>query len=125
MGFQKNVLIIALVILSICIIILASFISKKESDKLWPPEKASCPPYYDISYNTDSSIICKQFPTGPTIGVIGTLTGGKKFEDAESKTNDNCNKFTLQTTNGTVKMTPKQKCDFSKICKINWEGHCD
>ena len=132
MGFQKNVLIIALVILSISIIVVASFISKKDKEKSWPPEKATCPPYYDISYNTDSSIICKHFAGGPKPGVTVQLTDSK-FEDATyDKDNDNddskqafCKIFTLQTANGAKKMTPKQKCDFSKTCKINWEGYCD
>jgi len=122
MGFQKNVLIIALVILSITIIVLASFISGKEKEKKWPPEVATCPPYFDISQN-GNIIQCSTFTDGiePGVSSLGT---GETFKDADNGSNTTCNKFTVQNAAG-VKMSADDKCDYSEKCKINWEGYCE
>lgn len=122
MGFQKNVLIIALVILSITIIVLASFISGKEKEKEWPPEVSTCPPYFDISQN-GNNIQCSTFSDGvePGVSLLGTdIT----FKDAANGTNNNCKKFIVQTEAG-AKMSAEDKCDYSEKCKINWEGYCE
>ena len=119
MGFQKNVLIIALVILSITIIILASFISGKEKEKEWPPEVATCPPYFDISQN-GNIIQCSTFTGGVEPGVATAVS----FKDAATDTNTTCNKFIVQNAAG-AKMSAEDKCTYSEKCKINWEGYCE
>tara|TARA_Y100000816_G_scaffold276239_1_gene245227 strand:+ start:374 stop:760 length:387 start_codon:yes stop_codon:yes gene_type:complete len=122
MGFQKNVLIIALVILSISIIVLAAFISRKERDKLWPPELSTCPPYFDISQN-GNAIQCKALE-GINIGEdISTKSPAVTFEDATGSKNT-CLDFFVQNESG-GKMNAEQKCDYSNKCKINWEGYCE
>jgi len=114
MGFQKTVLIIALVILSISIIVLSIFISRKDDEKTWPPESSTCPPYYDISNNSSGTFcIDNNFNIHTTVvDISGAVAGG------------NCGKFYVQSKAGT-KMNSKQKCDFVQKCKVNWEGWCE
>ena len=116
MGFQKTVLIIALVILSISIIVLSIFISRKDDEKTWPPESSTCPPYYDIS-NNDTGTFCIDnnfdlHPPAPIADIADVVGGGT------------CGKFYVQAKNGT-KMNSKQKCEFVQKCKVNWEGWCE
>ena len=72
MGFQKTVLIVALVILTICIIFISTVISKNESKKQWPPETGTCPPYYIVSTD-DSGVSCKRDPNAPKKSVSAYL----------------------------------------------------
>jgi hypothetical protein len=103
MGFQKTVLIVALVILTICIIFISTVISKNESKKLWPPETGTCPPYYIVSTD-DSGVSCKRDPNGPKIGEIS----------------GSCDKLNL--SQGTNFISDKSKCEWSNTCKIQWDG---
>jgi len=115
MGFQKTILIIALVILSISIIVLGSFISKKDKEKMWPPESSTCPPYYDLSYNNLGEIHCNgdNFGFDSSVDISGV-----------GNHHANCASFMVQDGSG-VKMNSDQKCQFVETCKVNWEGWCE
>ena len=104
MGFQKTVLIVALVILTICIIFIATVISKNESNKKWPPEVGTCPPYY-ITKNIDGGTVCERDPNAPRIG----------------ENSANCNKISL-SMGGKPTISDKQKCEWANTCKIQWDG---
>ena len=118
MGFQKTVLMVALVILSITIIVLSIFISRKDDEKIWPPESSTCPPYYDISYNEDGTF-CKD--------AFGIHDGSSTIDISavviQGATINNCEKFYVESTSG-KKMNSDQKCSFVEKCKVNWEGWC-
>ena len=103
MGFQKTVLIVALVILTICIIFISTVISKNESKKQWPPEIGTCPPYYVVS-TENGGVSCERDPNAPTIG----------------ENNGNCNRLNLKE--GTNFISDKTKCEWSNTCKIQWDG---
>ena len=102
MGFQKTVLIIALVILTIAIIFISTVISKNEANKVWPPEVGTCPPYYIVS--TEDGVKCKRDPNSPRIG-----------ED-----NQSCNMLNLKDGNNFI--SDKAKCEWANSCKIQWDG---
>tara|TARA_Y100001970_G_C14253363_1_gene873398 strand:+ start:5916 stop:6278 length:363 start_codon:yes stop_codon:yes gene_type:complete len=103
MGFQKTVLIIALVILTIAIIFIATIISKNESNKIWPPETGTCPPYYTVS-TENNEVKCKRDPNAPRIG----------------ESVDSCNMLNLKQ--GETMISDKAKCEWSNACKIQWDG---
>lgn len=117
MGFQKTVLIIALVILSISIIVLSVFISRKDEDKIWPPESSTCPPYYDLSSNGNKNVFCED-----TFGIQdGETDISAVVIDGHNNT---CNKFFVESVGG-KKMSSQAKCDFVDTCNVNWEGWCE
>ena len=55
--FQKNITIIACVILIVSLIVLAMFLSKSIKSAQWPPIKAKCPDYWDVTIS-DNNIKC-------------------------------------------------------------------
>tara|TARA_B100000674_G_scaffold394557_1_gene338906 strand:+ start:725 stop:1111 length:387 start_codon:yes stop_codon:yes gene_type:complete len=113
MGFQKTVLIVALVILTICIIFVATVISKNESNKKWPPEVATCPPYYFVKntpagegpLGVNGMTICERDPNAPKIG-----------ED-----NNMCKRLVI-TQGGKAFGSDRSKCNWANNCKIQWDG---
>jgi len=105
MGFQKNVLIVALVILVIMIIIMTAVIEASEGKKKWPPEISTCPPYYKLTY--DSNVPqCEFIDTNRTIGEIENST--------------NCKKFSL--VQGGRPASASWKKTWAQRCKVNWDG---
>jgi hypothetical protein len=115
MGFQKTVLIVALVVLSITIIILSSFLANQEKNKEWPPEIATCPPYFDISQN---GTMCIQ-TSGLTVGAKAST---QTLKDASPTPPTTCDTFYIK--HGDKIMTFKEKCDWSKACNVSWDGVC-
>lgn len=101
MGFQKTVLIIALVILTLCIIFIATVISKNEGNKKWPPETATCPPYYIVTKDNT----CIRDPDAPKIG----------------ESNTQCDTFNLRSSGNAYK-SDRDKCMWANECKIHWDG---
>jgi len=55
--FQKNITIIACVILIVSLIVLAMFLSNSIKTAQWPPIKSKCPDYWDIDIS-GSNIEC-------------------------------------------------------------------
>ena len=100
--FQKNVFIIALVILSFSLIFIAAVISDKESGKKFPAETSTCPPYYSVVKDEeDGSLHCKL---------------NDNFNVGEEK----CKKFALHK-NGKLQ-SDFDKCEWAKGCNITWDG---
>ena len=122
MGFQKTVLIVALVILTLSIIVMATIISKNESDKKWPPEISTCPPYYSTVRDPQTNILqCKldvDDPNAPKADPIGTIDQSKypNCTDTVKKILD------LQTTAGNTIISEKQRCEWANKCGIVWDG---
>jgi len=109
MGFQKIVLIIALVILTGCIIFIASMISSNEANKKWPPEVGTCPPYYESKVDETGDLICDYIREGPASIDINSI----------------CKSFPIGSE---TKGTPCKKCCWAKNCGIQWDGvsgNCD
>jgi len=118
-GFQKVVLIVALVIFSISILFIAAMIANNNSKKKWPPETATCPPYFEVVDITDQT--------------TGKVTG-KKCEQLKNSTGDAipiayptdvsgvaCNEYPSGTVTLSSK-TNKDKCDWATKCNIVWDG---
>lgn len=61
--FNKIVLYTAVIILSISLITLGIFLSKSMFEDSYPPIISDCPDYWDVSYNSNNDIICKNTST--------------------------------------------------------------
>lgn len=101
--FQKNVFIIALVILSFSLIFIAAVISEKETGKKFPAEISTCPPYYSVvKDDDDQSLHCELNDKFSAPGI------------------SKCKKFSLRK-DGKLQ-SDKAKCEWAKDCKITWDG---
>jgi hypothetical protein len=49
--FQKNVIIVATIVLIICLFFVLSILKNSLENATWPPIKSSCPDYWDASLN--------------------------------------------------------------------------
>ena len=105
MGFQKNVLIVALVILVLAIIIMSAVIQASEGKKKWPPEISTCPPYYKLTYD-DNVPHCEFIDRNRTIGTPDEST--------------DCKKFSL--VQGGRPAGASWKKTWAQRCKVNWDG---
>ena len=108
--FQKTVLTISVIVLIISLIILGLFLAKSLLDDSYPPVISDCPDFWDVSYNTNNDIICKNTST------INTGTGD---EDGL------CNEYLV--TSSLIGGTQKEeilceKYKWSKKCNIIWDG---
>ena len=115
MGFQKTVLIVALVILTLAIITMATVISKNESEKKWPPEIGTCPPYYVTSLNSDGKLECKLDPDNPNAPKV--IPGNAALQG-----NTECKKYVLQANTGNTINSQKDRCEWAKGCNVIWDG---
>ena len=108
MGFQKNVLVVALVILVIAIVFMAAIIQASEEKKKWPPEISTCPPYYKLVHEGDERIPHCQFIDSNR--VIGDPDGG----------GNECRKFSLME--GNRRRDNNWKKTWAQRCKVHWDG---
>jgi len=102
MGFQKVVLIIALVIFSFSLLFIAAMISKNNSKKKWPPETATCPPFFEVRENS-GQIQCKQI-------------------NEERYTENKCKMFPSGITESLTDKSNSEKCTWANSCGIVWDG---
>ena len=109
--FQKTVLTISVIVLIISLIILGLFLAKSLFEDSYPPVISDCPDYWDVSYNSNNDIICKNTST------INTGTGA-----------DECGAdYEYQVTSSLLGGTQKEeilceKYKWSKKCNIIWDG---
>ena len=105
MGFQKTVLIVALVILTLAIIVMATVISNNESKKKWPPEVATCPPFYKV-HGENGIISCKL-----------------DASDAIGNGDSNCQTKQMTVAGDNSKFISDQdKCNWANGCGVHWDG---
>jgi hypothetical protein len=61
--FQKTVLTISIVVLIFSLIILGLFLAKSLFEDSYPPVISDCPDYWDVSYNVNDEVVCKNTST--------------------------------------------------------------
>jgi hypothetical protein len=114
MGFQKTVLIVALVILTLSIIVMGTIISKNESSKKWPPEVSTCPPYYSTVRDTSTSVLqCKLDSDNPN---------APKVNPNKENNCTNGTVFNLQENPGNTIISEQDRCIWANNCGIVWDG---
>ena len=102
-GFQKVVLYIALAVLILALIIIAAMISVAMKNEKWPPEVATCPPYYTVERDTAANTVkCKRDSNMPAIGA-SVCTEHVLFDGTRASSN-------------------QEKCQWAKDCQIQWDG---
>ncbi len=102
MSFQKTVLIIALIVLSVMLFFIALAMRGLKQSQGYPPEIAECPDYW--TKDTDGK--CKRpDPNEPNFGT--------------AKENIDCSRFPPSGTEGTGEEAKKT---FSADCTLEWDG---
>ena len=97
MGFQKTVLIIALIILSFMLFFIALAMKGLNKSQKFPPEIAECPDYWIRSGN-----VCVPGPSKHNCGLC------RSTNEADSK----CKEFTGE----------KNKKQWAQDCQVEWDG---
>ena len=105
-GFQKIVLITAIVILIITLVVIGIALSKGLSNEEWPPLLSSCPDYWKIDGSGNMT-------TCTNIKDLGTCP--PKSGEEHLIMNFNSNLFT--SDNGTC-----NKYTWAKKCDVTWDG---
>ena len=105
-GFQKIVLITAIVILIIALVVIGIALSKGLSNEEWPPLLSACPDYWKIDGSGNMT-------TCTNIKDLGTCP--PKSGEEHLIMNFNSNLFT--SDNGTC-----NKYTWAKKCDVTWDG---
>ena len=113
--FHKVVLTVATIILIISLSMIAFFLAKSLFEDSYPPIISDCPDYWDVSYNTNDDIVCKNTSTinkgrgGVSGNTCHVDTNGKSITDFE-------------TSGSNIENTICQKYMWAKQCDITWDG---
>ena len=109
--FQKSVLIISTIILIISLCILGFFLAKTLFEDVYPPVISDCPDYWDVSYNSNSDLECKNKST--INAGRGDVAGGEcaAYPVSNFLISGNDNKDILC-----------EKYKWAKKCNITWDG---
>jgi len=99
-GFQKTVLVIAIIFLLICLIVISLLLIKNKKQQLWPPIISNCPDYWlDLSDNGSKCV---------NIQNLGTC---------KSTTTMDFSVAPYIGSNG-----DSQKYNWAKGCGVTWDG---
>ena len=109
MSFQKTVLIIALIVLSVMLFFIALAMRGLKKSQGYPPEIAECPDYW----TKDTDGMCKrpENKNAPNFGI-----------DNEDKKNKPCGTFPRSTGNLDGLTSEEAKKIFSADCRLEWDG---
>tara|TARA_B110001450_G_scaffold236922_1_gene242753 strand:- start:4375 stop:4740 length:366 start_codon:yes stop_codon:yes gene_type:complete len=104
--FNKIVLSIAVVILIGGLIILGMLISKSMFEETYPPIVSDCPDYWDVTYDTNNDLVCKN---------ISTVNKGRS----------DCNSYNVDLfsqSGSDLNDVICEKYKWAKKCNIIWDG---
>jgi hypothetical protein len=96
-GFQKTVLMVALIILTVTLAIIGVLLYNNQTEIKFPPEIGNCPDYYTADENNKCQNTLDLKVNNPNCN-----TG-----DFSSFTGDDAN---------------KNKCNWAKTCGVTWDG---
>ena len=109
--FNRSILLFALIVLLISLIILGMFLSKSMMEDAYPPVISDCPDYWDVSYNLNDDIICKN------VSSINEGRGDIAGGECNDYPKDN---FMAAGTDKYDILCEKYK--WAKKCNIVWDG---
>lgn len=98
MTFQKNVLMIAIVLFILIMSVIGVLMTKAKAGMEYPPEISSCPDYYKLT-DSDGQMVCRN------VKGLGTEAS-------------DCNDIDFSKEH----KSRKQKCDWAKKCNVAWDG---
>ena len=123
-NFNKIVLTIATILLSISFILLGISLTKSLYEDVFPPIVSDCPDYWDVSYNSNDDVACKNTSTinsGNGTVACGSIDGYPVDLFSSSGTNKYdviCEKYKWARKCGIVwdGITNNNKaCDFARL----------
>tara|TARA_X000001036_G_C20665428_1_gene800557 strand:+ start:1344 stop:1703 length:360 start_codon:yes stop_codon:yes gene_type:complete len=105
-GFQKTVLIVALVILILCLSLIAIMLVVQSKNSDWPPYSSTCPDYWNLESipgSDDGEKCVNQYKLGKTSvsGCNVLIPDASIFKGSDGE----CNKYS-----------------YAKKCQITWDG---
>jgi hypothetical protein len=104
-GFQKTVLIVAIIILIITLIVIGVALSKKSAEIGWPPMVPQCPDYWTID-GSGNNAICVNVKDLGTCKSVGSKHKTMNFNTSEfTGSQGTCNKYNWATN-----------------CNVSWDG---
>lgn len=109
--FQKTVLTISVIVLIFSLIILGIFLAKSLFEDSYPPVISDCPDYWDVTYNENDQVVCKN--TSTINKGRGDVPGGE------------CNDYPVNTFLASGSQNEDILCEkykWSKKCDITWDG---
>lgn len=109
--FQKTVLTISVIVLIFSLIILGIFLAKSLFEDSYPPVISDCPDYWDVTYNENDEVVCKN--TSTINKGRGDVPGGE------------CNDYPVNTFLASGSQNEDILCEkykWSKKCDITWDG---
>ena len=109
--FQKTVLTISVIVLIFSLIILGIFLAKSLFEDSYPPVISDCPDYWDVTYNENDEVVCKN--TSTINKGRGDVPGGE------------CNDYPVNTFLASGSQKEDILCEkykWSKKCDITWDG---
>ena len=109
--FQKTVLTISVIVLIISLIILGLFLAKSLFEDSYPPIISDCPDYWDVSYNINDEIVCKN---------TSTINKGRGDVPTGDCNDYPINQFLVSGSQNEDVLCEKYK--WSKKCDITWDG---
>ena len=105
-SFQKTTLIVSTVLLIIALIITGVLVMKALMNEKYPPIISDCPDYWDVTYNSDKNLVCKN---------VSTINRGRS-----GCNNYPVSQFLLNGSTDNDILCEKYK--WSKKCDIAWDG---
>jgi len=109
--FQKSVLTISVIVLIISLIILGFFLAKSLFEDSYPPIISDCPDYWDVTYNENDEVVCKN---------TSTINKGRGDVPRGECNDYPVNKFLNSGSQNKDILCEKYK--WSKKCDITWDG---
>jgi hypothetical protein len=110
MSFQRNVAVIALVVLSIALIIIGIILLRMRRDAKFPADVAQCPDYYDVVRDGEQTKCVFKHTSGSDVyAFYNTMTTDCKTIIPEN------GEFVGSGGGGA-------KCSWAKQCGVTWDG---
>ena len=109
--FQKTVLTISIIVLIFSLIILGLFLAKSLFEDSYPPVISDCPDYWDVSYNVNDEVVCKN---------TSTINKGRGDVPGGECNDYPVNQFLVSGAQNDDILCEKYK--WSKKCDITWDG---
>ena len=109
--FQKTVSIVAIIILIIALCFIGIALYRQKYNSQYPPVIPNCPDYWDVSYNVNDEVVCKN---------TSTINNGRGDVPGGECNDYPVNQFLVSGAQNDDILCEKYK--WSKKCDITWDG---